>query len=152
VFKLDQQGNFSILHTFNGPDGFAPYSRLYRDSAGNLYGTTKYGGSAPITAVIGLYPPDPGSYAPWTGLGTVFKLSPTGEFTLLHSFTGSSGDGAVPEGGLVADPSGNLYGATSGYSVSIPDWAVPQHASWGNVFRIDSSGNYSSLYSLPRRP
>jgi uncharacterized repeat protein (TIGR03803 family) len=86
-----------LLHTFGGNDGSAPISGLIRDRSGNLYGTTSQGGVANV--------------------GTVFRLSHNKEGwkeTVLHSFTGSSGDGAVPYAGSLAfDTAGNLYGTTS---------------------------------------
>jgi uncharacterized repeat protein (TIGR03803 family) len=61
---------------------------MAEDSNGNLYGTTNGGGAS--------------------NRGVVFKLSPSGTETMLHSFTGS--DGANPLAGLIADSNGNLYG------------------------------------------
>jgi uncharacterized repeat protein (TIGR03803 family) len=93
VFKLSSKGNVTLLHSFAGtPDGENPYSRLIRDAAGNLYGTTFYGGTS--------------------GYGTVFKLDPAGKLTILHSFNDSP-DGAHPIAGLILDKAGNLYGTTS---------------------------------------
>jgi uncharacterized repeat protein (TIGR03803 family) len=83
----------TVLHSFTGgADGREPlYAGLVRDAAGNLYGTTWFGGS-----------PDQ---------GVVFKLSPSGTETILHTFTGA--DGAQPIAGLIQDAAGNLYGTTS---------------------------------------
>jgi uncharacterized repeat protein (TIGR03803 family) len=67
---------------------------LVADKAGNLYGTTRYGG-------------DLSCGAPY-GCGVVFKLSPAGNETILHTFSGK--DGMVPSSGLVRDAAGNLYG------------------------------------------
>jgi uncharacterized repeat protein (TIGR03803 family) len=93
VFKLNAKGKLTLLHSFAGmPDGVNPYSRLIRDSAGNFYGTTFYGGTL--------------------GYGTVFKLDTAGKLTVLHSFNPSP-DGAHPIAGLILDKAGNLYGATS---------------------------------------
>jgi uncharacterized repeat protein (TIGR03803 family) len=61
-------------------------------SDGNLYGTTLQGGSGDG--------------------GTVFSISPSGQFTVVHSFT-DSGDGAVPTGNLVQGSNGAIYGGTS---------------------------------------
>jgi uncharacterized repeat protein (TIGR03803 family) len=91
------------LHSFNsnGKDGFTPYASLILDTAGNLYGTTQYGGSY-------------GAY----GGGTVFELMPeeAGGWTerVLHSFNGNldSTDGSQPRAGLIFDAAGNLYGTT----------------------------------------
>ena len=78
-----------------GKDGAYPRARLIFDSAGNLYGTT-----GNVT-----------SY----GYGVVFKLVPNsdGSWTkhTLHQFTGGK-DGANPDGGLIFDSAGNLYGTT----------------------------------------
>lgn len=96
VFKVDPAGNETVLYSFTGayPDyGLTPVGGLVRDKAGNLYGTTTYGGTA--------------SY-----LGSVFKLSPAGEITNLYSFTGSNGDGEWPTSNLTLDHQGNLYGTT----------------------------------------
>ena len=98
-----------VLYIFKGHDqndGASPEGGLIIDNAGNLYGTTGYGGSGPCillgTAV---------------GCGTVFELSPPAKQgdpwkeTVLYSFQGSK-DGYVPFGDLVFDKLGNLYGAT----------------------------------------
>src|SRR5262249_29996091 len=92
VYKLTPQGQETTLYSFTGgADGASPSrSSLARDSAGNLYGTTPEGGAS--------------------GVGVVFKLTPGGKFTVLHTFSGS--DGAVPYGTLVRDKAGNLYGTT----------------------------------------
>ncbi len=92
VFKLDTSGQETVLHSFTGsPDGAEPSSGLVRDAAGNLYGTTSYGGSS--------------------GNGTVFKVDASGNETVLHSFTGGS-DGRLPYAAPVMDAAGNLYGTT----------------------------------------
>lgn len=84
-----------VLYTFQGGgDGGIPYGGLVADKAGNLYGTTTQYGA---------------------GFGTVFELTPakgTWKETILYTFTGGS-DGSFPEGTLILDPSGNLYGTTS---------------------------------------
>ena len=97
VFKVDTMGNFSVLYTFTGfSDGGGPRSNLVFDSSGNLYGTTEYGG-------IGA--------CPYFGCGVVFELNPSGQQTVLHSFSGVM-DGVEPGTGLIRDAAGNLYGTT----------------------------------------
>jgi len=108
VFKLtsnpDGRWTESVLYSFGGAtDGIYPGAPLLFDSAGNLYGTTRYGGAG--TCVSG-----------YSGCGTVFELTPNPDGswseTVLYSFTGVP-DGFVPAfGGMVFDESGNLYGTT----------------------------------------
>jgi len=64
-----------------------------QDAKGNLYGVTNQGGIA--------------------NYGTVFKLDKAGKETVLHTFTGTGGDGAGPYYGPILDPKGNLYGAAA---------------------------------------
>jgi uncharacterized repeat protein (TIGR03803 family) len=119
VFKLDKAGKLTLLHSFAGtPDGENPYAGLAADSAGNGYGTTKYGGTA-------------------GGFGTVFKLDRTGKFSLLHSFAGTP-DGENPVAGVVADPAGNIYGTTF-YGGTF---------GYGTVFEIDTIGKLTVLHSF----
>lgn len=104
VFELSPQskGIWSgrALYTFSGgADGAYPMGALVFDALGNLYGTTPAGGAY--------------------GQGTVFKLDPSGNETVLYSFTGGA-DGGEPFGGVIFDAAGNLYGTTSygGYTFS----------------------------------
>jgi uncharacterized repeat protein (TIGR03803 family) len=106
VFQLtpDKNGTWTekVLHAFNVHDGSGPHSRLIFDGAGNLYGTTAWGG-ADLSGC--------GGY----GCGTAFQLARskgTWTATLLHSF-GKNKDGAGPWGDLVRDRAGNLYGITN---------------------------------------
>jgi uncharacterized repeat protein (TIGR03803 family) len=93
VFEITAAGKLKLLHSFAGmPDGSNPYASLVRDTAGNLYGTTFYGGV--------------------NGYGSVFELSKSGKLSVLHSFNYSP-DGGHPVGGLIIDQAGNLYGTTS---------------------------------------
>jgi len=121
VFKVDTSGNETVLYSFAGTgagDGEYPNATLLRDTQGNLYGTTESGGAF--------------------GYGTVFKLSAAGAETVLHSFTGTGGDGKFPFGGVARDGQGNLYGTTNTGGV----FGV------GTVFRVDATGNETVLYSF----
>src|SRR3984957_18654661 len=98
----------TVLYSFKGDkDGYVPNGDLVFDSAGNLYGATTFGGGKGTTCNP-LY-----QYC-----GTVFELSPPqhkgGRWTerVLHSFAGGT-DGANPNGGLVLDSAGGIYGTTS---------------------------------------
>jgi uncharacterized repeat protein (TIGR03803 family) len=119
VFKITSSGSESVLYSFTGaPNVDSPFSVLIRDSAGNLYGTSRSGGAF--------------------GLGSVFKLTTRGKETVLHSFTGGP-DGATPFAGLILDSAGNLYGTTYDGGSS---------ASRGIVFKLDPSGTVTVLHTF----
>jgi uncharacterized repeat protein (TIGR03803 family) len=103
VFKVSPDGAESVLLNFTGiTAGGAPIDGLARDAAGNLYGTTEHGGSG-------------GGCNHNLGCGVLFGLTTTGGEKVLHNFTHSSpSDGAYPQGGVIRDPSGNLYGTLGG--------------------------------------
>src|SRR5215831_9162102 len=133
VFKL-QSGKETVF-TFPGccgvyPDGGGPEGGMVRDSAGNLYGTTAYGGSGG------------GSNCGNFGCGTIFKLDTTGKETVLHSFVGTDGHG--PRGGLVRDAAGNLYG-TALYG---GDLSRCGGLGCGTVFKLDTTGKLAVLYAF----
>jgi uncharacterized repeat protein (TIGR03803 family) len=102
IFKLAPQGSGyteSVLYRFKGNgDGALPYAAVTVDGkTGAIYGTTEYGGSKGL------------------GLGTVFKLTPSGagfHETVLHRFTGK-GDGFVPGAPVLLRPNGVLYGVVA---------------------------------------
>jgi uncharacterized repeat protein (TIGR03803 family) len=104
VFKVDGTGTETVLHHFAGQnDGASPQGDLIIDWAGNLYGTTPYGGTGHCLAF--------GTPDVNVGCGTIYKVDWNGNETVLYSF---SSPGIAPEGGMVADASGNLYGTTHG--------------------------------------
>ena len=120
VFKLTTTNKLVVLHSFSSvDDGANPVASLVRDSSGNLYGTTCCGGD--------------------TGLldGTLFKISPTRNWTIMHSF-GTSTDGQFPFAGLIRDSAGNLYGTT------LRGGAF----NFGTVFKVGASGNETVLYDF----
>jgi uncharacterized repeat protein (TIGR03803 family) len=118
-----------VLHAFagGGSDGSEPTAGLIA-SNGNLYGTTANGG---------------GSGCGGQGCGTVFKISPDGtSFAVLHSFAGSSSDGAIPAE-LIAS-GGNFYGMTNGAGGS-----GCGGGGCGTVFKISPDGtSYAVLHSF----
>jgi len=127
VYELTPSGNGyteSVLYNFSGPDGANPSAGLVFDNKGNLFGTTRYGGS--------------------NGVGTVFELTyvPGVGWTehVLYSFQNAS-DGEVPAGGLIFDASGNLYGTTSDGG----------SGGGGTVFELSPAGDnwaFKLLYSF----
>jgi uncharacterized repeat protein (TIGR03803 family) len=87
----------AVLHHFGtGTDGAAAYGRVISDAAGNLYGTTAFGGTSSAGIVFELTNPE--APAGWTE-------------SILYNFSGGS-DGSQPYGGLIFDSAGNLYGTT----------------------------------------
>jgi len=123
VFKLDTTGTETVLYSFTrGADGGGPKAGLIRDSAGNLYGTTEFGGAS--------------------GFGVVFKLGMTGTETVLYSFTGGA-DGANFSAGLIADSAGNLYGTTASGGAS-----SGCGGGCGVVFKLDTTGTETVLHSF----
>lgn len=118
-----QVGVTPPLHTFTGgADGAYPMGKLISDPQGTiLYGTASAGGSASFGV----------------GNGVVFKLDvATGQETVLHTFTGP--DGSTPKAGLTQDADGNLYGTTF-YGGTY---------GYGTVFKLDTSGNLTTVYSF----
>jgi uncharacterized repeat protein (TIGR03803 family) len=110
---------FSVVYTFNFTDGSGPNGGLILDSAGNFYGTTQFGGSS--------------------NRGIIFKLSPTGQETVLYVFTGST-DGGIPIGRLIRDGEGNLYGITSSGGDAT--------CSCGTVFELTTAGSLVVLHAF----
>lgn len=127
VFKIDSSGNETTLYTFTGGnDGAYPNLNVTLDSLGNLYGTTNNGGTSGVGT---------------SGYGVVFKVDPSGHETVLHNFTGGN-DGAYPNG-VTRDVKGNLYGAASNGGTS-----GVGASGYGVVYKIDTSGNETVLYSF----
>jgi uncharacterized repeat protein (TIGR03803 family) len=110
----------TVLYNYPRPNGSSFYSNsaLVQDAAGNFYGTTRQGG---------VY-----------NLGTVFKMAGDGTVTVIHSFSGAPNDGDDPEGGLVIDSKGTLYGTTENGGAS----------NFGTIFRISPIGEEKVLYEF----
>ena len=131
VFQLATGGALTTLYSFCAmggcADGQDPSGGLTSDSSGNLYGTTFSGGS--------------GSACPFTGIcGTVFELTSNGTETALYSFCSlpNCTDGRSPEGAVIRDSSGNLYGTTS----------IGGTIGQGTVFEVAPNGTETVLYSF----
>jgi uncharacterized repeat protein (TIGR03803 family) len=120
VFKLTTAGALTTLYSFCAEnecaDGANPGAGLLQTPAGELYGTTAGGGI--------------------NGFGTVFKMTPTGMLTTLHSFDRT--DGEFPEAGLIQDTNGSFYGTTFGGG-AYGD---------GTVFEVTAAGVLTTLYSF----
>jgi uncharacterized repeat protein (TIGR03803 family) len=120
VFRFTPGHVLKVLYTFTGgSDGGEPFdSALYRDSQGNLYGTAMFDGGI-------------------ISFGVVFKVTPAGTESVLHTFRGGS-DGGHPKGSLIADSAGNLYGTTSS----------GEGFHGGTVFRITPAGVLTEIHTF----
>jgi uncharacterized repeat protein (TIGR03803 family) len=111
VFEITPSGILTVLHNFDGTDGYFPVG-LMQATDGNFYGTT-----------VGV---------DHEGNGSVFQMTPAGNLTILHKFNGT--DGLLPTM-LIQDTNGTLYGVTSGggdvYCAYDPSYGC------GTVFSLD---------------
>ena len=128
----------SVIYNFTGTsNGNGPNAGVIFDQAGNLYGTTLYGGSMTCGGL---------------GCGTVFQLSPSESGwteNVLYAFQNGS-SGAYPMAGLIFDPSGNLYGTTSGLQngKSTVFELTPSGGNWTFAPLYRLGGNGGSAASL----
>ncbi len=127
IFKLDTSDNETVLHSFQGPDGENPSSGLILDNSGNFYGPAEGGQN---------------------GGGVLFKLTPAGNETVFFNFGGCLDclRPRDPQGALLRDPSGNLYGTTLDGGVKGNDLACTYGC--GTVFKLDSGGALHTLYAF----
>jgi len=124
VFKVDLDGNLTILHNFSGPDGANPISGLTVGSDGNLYGLAKYGGTQ-------------GTHTTFAGgCGTIFKIDEAGNFTVLHQFNCDEGENPVGE--LIEGSDGAFYGVTN----------TDFNNGFGTIFKITPAGAFTVLHSF----
>jgi len=124
VFRITPGGMLTTLYSFcsqaNCADGYFPDGTLIQGIDGNFYGTASVGGA--------------------NGDGTVFRITPTGALTTLHSFDWT--DGAYPQAGLTIGPDGSLYGTTQGGG------NAGCIEGCGTIFRITYNGQLTTLYSF----
>jgi uncharacterized repeat protein (TIGR03803 family) len=120
IFKFTPPATYTVLYQFSGasPDGAGPFAAPIQGTDGNLYGTAFYGGHK--------------------GLGSVYRLTPAGKFTTLHSFIGT--DGKYPRAPLIQGTDGNLYGTASEGGTGAGDS--------GTVFTITTTGKFKVLYNF----
>ncbi|MDE2126674.1 MAG: VCBS repeat-containing protein [Armatimonadetes bacterium] len=114
IWALTPAGGFTTPGVFNFTKGAAP-TGLITDGTGNLFGTTSEGGAS--------------------GDGTIFEIPVAGGITILHSFTGATTDGGLPEGNLLLASDGRLYGTTEFGGTN----------NLGTVYRINTSGGSFTL-------
>jgi len=133
IFKVTPKGKFTLLHVFCGgngcgslpTDGASPTGRMTVGPSGILYGTTQSGGV----------------YNGFYNQGTVFTVSTSGVYKVLHVFTGNQGptvDGANPVAGLTLASNGNFYGTTEAGGTF----------GYGTIFKMTPSGTVTVLQSF----
>jgi uncharacterized repeat protein (TIGR03803 family) len=123
IFELSATGEFQLLYSFSGPDGYYPNDVLIEDGEGNFYGTTRFGGSS--------------------GCGEVFELTSTGSLKVLYSFACGT-DGSNPDARLARDREGNLYGTTNAGGIG----PCESNYGCGVVFKLAPNGTEATLYSF----
>jgi uncharacterized repeat protein (TIGR03803 family) len=162
---------YEIVHRFSSDQGSYPHGFLIQGSDGALYGTFRWGPAMVFRMTLDgtltvLANQSDAAYEPWAGLvqgpdgafygttyhggpvdaGTVFRVTASGEFTVLHTFTSSgldgSSDGRHPRAALIESADGTLYGTTADGGTNDA----------GVVFRITREGVYTTLRSFPRQP
>jgi len=109
----------TVIHSFGGADGTQPQAEVVFDQAGNMYGTTVFGGAL--------------------GQGSVYELTRSGGGWMervLYSFMGGSSDGANPVSGVIFDQSGNLWGTTflGGRGAGTAYQLTPSGGGWQESF------------------
>ncbi|QMU29621.1 choice-of-anchor tandem repeat GloVer-containing protein [Adhaeribacter radiodurans] len=115
VFKVTSSGDITVLHQFNyTTDGGYPHGSLVKGADGNFYGLTSAGGS--------------------NTYGTIFKITPSGTFTVIKNFEYSTG--AKPNGHLTVGKDGNFYGMTYNGGTN----------GTGVIFKLTPGGTYSVLH------
>jgi uncharacterized repeat protein (TIGR03803 family) len=137
VFKIDAQGSETVLYNFKGgfSDGQNPYATVVRDDAGNLYGTTEFGGDTVCSWPV--------------GCGTVFKIGTDNVETVLHMFACYSTDGRWPLAPLLRSDSGILYGTDNagGNSATCRD-LNNEPLGCGVIFSLSPSGKEAILQNF----
>jgi uncharacterized repeat protein (TIGR03803 family) len=120
VFTITTKGKFTVVHQFNNTDGAYPFGGLILGADGNFYGQTDLGGASDFGA-----------------FGTVYKMTPSGKVTTLHSFEQTDGDNPISP--LVQGTDGNFYG-TASYG--------GKHPNFGTIFKITPGGKFTTLHNF----
>jgi uncharacterized repeat protein (TIGR03803 family) len=129
IFKVTTNGGMSVLFSFDGSNGWYCNAPLIQGMDGNYYGTTVAGG---LNTNQNYYAPQV-SY----GYGTIFRITPAGDFTRLFSFDGTNGVG--PCAGVIQAIDGNLYGITEASTMLPPS---------GTIFQLTTNGIFTTLWAF----
>ncbi len=121
IFKITPSGTYTVLRNLSSvADGSNSKGSLVQHSNGNFYGVMTTGGT--------------------NGAGTIFKITPTGTYTVLKQLNPTT-DGKAPQGKLLIGSDGNFYGMTSSGGSN----------NAGTIFKITTSGTYTVLRQLDMR-
>ena len=121
VFRLSKHGVYSVVHSFDGGAGAnQSYAPLVQGRDGRLYGTTAFGGEF--------------------AQGCVFRLTGTGNYTVIHPLSGA--EGTFAQVGLVRADDGNFYGTT----------VRGGDSDGGTALRVSPSGAFTRIYSFEPEP
>jgi len=120
LYKMTREGKVKVLYNFAGgkSDGCSPMGTPVLDKKGNIYGTAS--GCGPF------------------GYGTMWKVTPKGKETILHSFPDRTGDGKYPRSGVSFDSKGNIYGVTP--------FGGKKEDDCGIVFELNRNNKYTVLH------
>jgi uncharacterized repeat protein (TIGR03803 family) len=123
IFLMTPSGDVTVLHSFAGaPDGSQAHSQLIQASDGNFYGVTISGGTY--------------------NNGTIFKLTPSGDYSIIYSLNYSNGDGEGPSSALIQATNGLLYGVTGSVN----------SGNYGTIYSVSTTGTFTTLYSFTDGP
>jgi uncharacterized repeat protein (TIGR03803 family) len=137
IYELTPAGELTTLYSFcsqtNCVDGKGPVGGLIQGTDGNFYGTTRSGGAAEY-------------------YGTIFKITPSRQFTTLYSFCSQANcaDGDEPQVSLMQASNGNFYGTAGQGGVS--SYCVDPTIGCGTIFEITPAGKFTTLYTFCSQP
>ena len=127
LYRMTTAGSYQVLHSFKGLDateGGIPFAGLVQATDGNFYGVNAYNG--PL------------------GGGTLFRITPGGVLTVLHSFAGNGFEGDFPTTPLMQASDGNLYGMTN-------RGGVTANSADGAIYKISLSGVFTTMHRFGSR-
>jgi uncharacterized repeat protein (TIGR03803 family) len=139
IFKMTPSGTVTQVYSFcsqqHCPDGANPWGGLVQGADGNFYGVVQGGGNSSCHGISGI------------GCGLVFKVTPGGTLTVLHTFAGP--DGADPYAGLTLGTDGNFYGTTQHGGTGNNNICIENSGlGCGTVFKVTPSGTLTTLYNF----
>lgn len=135
IFRVTSGGEETVIHQFGATagDGYSALSALIEGPDGALYGTTAGGGTA-------------------GGRGTVFRIALDGSYRVVHSFSGTAGEGATLTSALVLGSDGNFYGVTASGGANHCGQIPLDGGNCGTIFKLTPSGTLTTLKSFGATP